>query len=104
MKIIRVQYTVKEDYIETNQQNIVAVMEELRSLNNPKIKYSAFLMDDGKTFMHFAMYPDEATAKIVPSLKSFAHFRTSLKASQPEVPPLAKEFSLVASASAYDIF
>lgn len=102
MKVIRVQYTVKKDYVATNQNNIQQVMSDLRKLNNPSIKYSSFLLEDGKTFMHFAIYPDEATSQIVPSLPSFQKFRSELKASQPEVPPKAENLSLVASA--YDFF
>jgi hypothetical protein len=61
MKAVKVQYTVREDYVETNKRNIEAVMSELRGLNNLGLKYSSFLLDDGKTFVHFNMYRDEQT-------------------------------------------
>jgi len=102
MKAVKVQYTVKESYVETNKKNIEQVMTDLRALNNPGIKYSAFLLDDGRTFVHLAMYPDEATMAIVGDLEAFQKFRQALKESQPEVPPQAEDLNLVASA--FDFF
>lgn len=102
MKIIRVTYKVKPEFVETNKSNIANVMASLRALNNPNIKYSSFLEEDGQTFMHFAMYPDEETARIIGGIEPFVKFRTELKASQPEIPPKASDLSLVDSA--YDIF
>ncbi len=102
MKLIRVHYRVKTEYVETNKANIASVMTELRALNNPNIKYSSFLEEDGQTFMHLAMYPDEETAKILNSLDSFTKFRMELKASEPELGPKAMNLDLVGSA--YDLF
>lgn len=102
MKAVRVQYTVQESYAETNALNIQKVMADLRELNHPGIRYSAFMLEDGKTFVHFAMYPDEETASIVPGLDSFQSFRQQLQDSHPEVPPKAEDLFLIGSA--YDIF
>jgi hypothetical protein len=102
MKAVKVQYTVNEDYVETNKRNIERVMSELRTLNNPGIKYSSFLLDDGRTFVHIGMYTNEETMSIVSDLDSFKDFRQQLKESQPEVPPKSEDLSLVASA--YEIF
>ncbi len=102
MKAVKVQYTVKESYVETNKQNIQAVMAELKRINNPGIKYSSFLLDDGKTFVHFGMYADEEALSVVSSLDVFQKFRQELKGSQPESPPKADDLTLVGSA--YDIF
>ena len=98
MKITKVQYTVQDGYVETNKSNIKQVMADLRQLNNPGIKYSFYILEDGKTFMHLAIFPDEETAQILNSLDSFGKFRQELKASEPEVPPKAEPLNLVASA------
>lgn len=100
--ILKVVYTVREDYVETNKQNIQKVMDDLNKLNNPNIKYASFLEPDGKTFMHFAMYPDEKTLNIVNELPSFNFFRKSLKESKPLEAPKQTDLSLVASA--YELF
>lgn len=102
MNAVKVQYTVRADYAETNKMNIQKVMSDLRAMNNPGIRYSAFVQQDGKTFIHFAFYPDEETAAIVPNLASFQSFRQQLKESQPEVPPKAEDLTLVGSA--FEIF
>ena len=100
MKAVKVQYTVKESYAETNQKNINTVMADLQALKNSGIRYSAFILDDGKSFVHFAMYPDEDTAAIVNNLESFQYFRQQLKESQPEIPPKAEDLTLVGAAYA----
>lgn len=102
MKSVRVQYTVQQEFSNRNQENIKDVMKDLKALNNPGIKYSSHLLDDGVTFMHFAMYPDEETSKIVSSLPAFKKFQAELKASSPVHPPKAENLNLVASS--YVIF
>ncbi|MBV7333242.1 hypothetical protein KFU94_34470 [Chloroflexi bacterium TSY] len=37
MNAVRVQYTVKEAYVETNKANIQRVMADLKEINNPDI-------------------------------------------------------------------
>jgi len=102
MKAVKVQYTVKAEYAETNKKNIQKVMTELRKINNPGVRYSAFCLDDGKTFIHFAMYPDEETMSIVSNLEAFKEFRQQLKESRSEIPPKAEDLNLVGSA--YEFF
>jgi hypothetical protein len=102
MKSVKVQYTVKAEYAETNKKNIQKVMADLREINNPGVRYSAFVLDDGKTFVHFAMYPDEETMAIVSDLPAFQSFRQQLQESGPEAPPQAEDLNLVGSA--YDFF
>lgn len=101
MKTIRVQYTVKKEFVETNKANIQAVMDELRSQNNANVQYSAFLLEDGQTFMHFVVLKDEEAGTVVPGLQAFKAFQTALKASQPEVPPKSEVLDLVGSAHNY---
>ena len=98
MKITRVQYTVQDGYVETNKRNIEQVMADLRQLNNPGIKYSSYQLEDGNTFMHFAVFPDEETSQILNDLESFNRFRKELKESGPESPPKAESLTMVASA------
>jgi hypothetical protein len=102
VKTVRVQYTVKKEYAEKNKENIAKVMNDLRKLNNPGIKYSTFLFDDGQTFMHFAMFAGEEGQKILNELESFKKFGLELKESGPVVPPKVENLSLVDSC--YDIF
>ena len=102
MEAVKVQYTVRAEFAEMNKSNFQQVMSELRSLNNPGIKYSAFVLADGKTFVHFGMYADAESKSIVVELYSVKKFPQGLQESQPEDPPKAEDLSLVASA--YDEF
>src|SRR5436305_1209506 len=101
MKIMRVQYTVVPEFVETNKQNITKVMDKLRSIGSPGVRYSSYLLEDGKTFMHYVIMQDEAANKVILDLEEFKHFQSELKASRPEVPPKAENLSLVGSS--YDI-
>ena len=65
MKVVRVSYTVKPEYVAQNKANIAQVMDDLKAMNNPGAKYASYLEEDGVTFMHFAQYPDEETAKLL---------------------------------------
>ncbi len=96
MKATKVEYTVREDFVETNKANINAVMQELRSLDNQDVKYMAFLKDDGKSFMHLVFTKNDEAGKIISSLSAFQHFREALN-SGVEVKPVAENFSLVDS-------
>lgn len=102
MKAVKVQYTVKTEYAETNKGNIRQVMADLRELANPGIKYSSFILEDGKTFLHFGIYADQEALEVVNNLPSFQSFREQLKASEPEIPPKGDDLSLVDSS--YEIF
>ena len=102
MKSVKVQYTVKAEYADTNKKNVAKVMADLRELAHPGIKYSTFVMEDGKTFIHFGMYADQEALDVVNNLPSFQSFREQLKASGPEAPPKGNDLTLVDSS--YEIF
>jgi quinol monooxygenase YgiN len=102
MKAVKVQYTVKAEYAATNKDNITKVMADLRELANPGIKYSSFVLEDGKTFVHFGVYADQEALDVVNNLPSFQAFREQLKASGPESPPKGDDLTLVGSS--YEIF
>lgn len=97
MNAVRVQYTVKESYVETNKANIQRVMADLREINDPNIKYAAFLLDDGKSFMHFVMRTSVEAQKTISELPSFQEFQRQLRESGPEAPPQSENLTLVGS-------
>lgn len=97
MKIVRVKYTTAAEYVETNKQNIKAVADELKIINHPGIKYSTYLMQDGKTFMHFDQFENEEAHQFLQSLESFKKFSNELGASNMEVEPKLDLLSLVAA-------
>lgn len=102
MQAVNVQYTVKESYVETNKANIQRVMADLREINNPNIQYSAFLLEDGQSFIHFVMRVDEEAQKTLNDLPSFQEFQRQLRESGPVAPPHAEDLSFVGSS--WEIF
>ncbi|MDB5130822.1 MAG: hypothetical protein JWR02_571 [Mucilaginibacter sp.] len=97
MKIVRVQYTTKAEFANTNKENIRQIVNELRALNHPGIKYSTYVLADGKTFMHFDQFENEAAHEVLTGLESFKKFAAGLSASNPEVEPKLELPALVAS-------
>jgi hypothetical protein len=97
MKIVKVQYTTKPEYAITNQENIRQIVNELKSLNYPGIKYSAYLLPDGKTFMHFDQFENEEAHQFLQSLESFKKFADELWHSNLEIEPKLELLTTVAS-------
>ena len=98
MKVVRVQYTTRPEYVATNQANITAITNELRTINHPGIKYSCYLLEDGKSFMHLDHFENEEAHGFLTNLQSFKKFAEELHASQLEVEPKLEILELVASA------
>lgn len=101
-RIVRVQYTAKQDYAARNKENIAKVMADLREINNPGIRYGVYLLEDQKTFMHFTHFDNEEAYNTLMTLGSFQQFQAELKASGLEVAPKTEHLSLVAAS--YDFF
>jgi hypothetical protein len=78
MRAVKVEYTVKPEYVATNKANIEKVMAELRSLGNTGILYSTYIKEDGVSFVHFSIHKNEEN--IITSLEAFKAFSTQLKA------------------------
>ncbi|MDB5145382.1 MAG: hypothetical protein JWQ66_4095, partial [Mucilaginibacter sp.] len=84
MKIVRVQYTTTAEFAPLNQVNIAGIVAELKQLNHPGIKYTCWLLPDGKTFMHFDQLENEEAHQVLTSLQSFKKFDADLWASNLE--------------------
>ncbi len=97
MKIVRVQYTTRLEYAAANMENITNVAHEVKRLNHPGIKYAAFLLPDGKTFMHFDQFENEDAHEVLTGLDSFKKFATELEASGLEAEPKLNLLTLVAA-------
>ena len=95
MNAVKVQYRVKAEYVETNKANIRRVMDALQKIGNPNLRYSTFVLEDGKTFVHFAMRANEEAQALLSNLAEFQQFQQALRASGPEVPPKAEALDLV---------
>ncbi len=97
MKIVRVQYTTTAEYASRNKDNIRQVVNELKKMNHAGIKYSSYILPDGKTFMHFDQFENEEAHNVLTQLESFKKFSDELLASTLEAEPKLDLLTLVSS-------
>ncbi len=97
MKAVKVQYTVKEEYVEQNKANIEKVMKRLRENPIEGMLYSSYTLDDGQTFVHINMAKNGETLSMLNEVEEFTNFRMALKASEPLNPPKSENLNLVAA-------
>ena len=95
MKIVRVQYTVKPEYVEQNKKNIQAVMADLKANPIDGLWYSTYQLSDGNSFMHVNLTSSPEALEKFNEVESFKKFRMELKASTPVSPPKAEDLTLV---------
>ena len=69
----------------------------MKTLNHPGIRYSAYLLPDGKSFMHLDHLESEEAHEVLQSLSSFKKFRDELRESGLEVEPKLELLTLVTS-------
>ena len=98
MKAVKVQYTVKPEYVDQNKSNIQRVMAALKAKPIVGMLYSSYTIDEGNTFVHINICKDEETLSKINDLPEFLEFRKGLKASQPVSPPKATSLELVGAA------
>lgn len=97
MKIVWVQYSPRQEYAGTNMENIRQVINELRKLNHLGIKYSTYLIPEGKTFIHFDDFENEEVHLWLQGLESFKIFANELWTGKLEKEPKLELPSIVAS-------
>ena len=97
MKIVRVTYTTKPEYVEHNQSNIKKVMADMQAIGNPGINYTACLGADGRSFTHTAFFNSDEDEKVLTTLPAFIQFQQELRANGLEMPPKQELLTLVGS-------
>ena len=95
MKLIRVQYRVKPEYVEQNKANIQRVMDAIKANPIEGMQYASFTLEDGQTFVHINMAKDDETMSKLNDVTEFTEFRMALKSSQPVSPPKSEALNLV---------
>ena len=80
MKAVKVQYTVKSDFVDQNKANIRKVIEALRSKPIHGMLYCSL---------------DEETLSKISDVKEFGELRAALEASGPVSPPTSENLNLV---------
>ncbi len=75
MITVKVSYTVKSGFVETNKENIKKFLNEFKRLNPSDFRYNVYLQEDGVTFLHFSTYKNEEIQKQILNIPSFKSFQ-----------------------------
>ena len=93
-KAVVVRYQTRADAADRNQHLIEQVFAELNAEHPGGIRYAAFRLADGVSFVHVAVLDGEGSP--LSSSKAFAAFQEGAAARQ-VAPPVVSEASLVGS-------
>lgn len=98
MKAVKVEYTVRPEFVEENKRNIKKVMDALRSNPIQGMQYSSYTdQDNPNTFIHINMAIDGETMSKLNEIVAFTEFRMALKASSPISPPVQTKLDIVSA-------
>ncbi len=75
MITVKVSYTVKPEFVETNKKNISLFLEDFKKMNTDDFKYTVYLKEDGVTFVHFSSYINEEIQNEILNISSFKAFQ-----------------------------
>lgn len=75
MIIAKVTYTVNPEFVRENQQNINLFMADFKQMKDIHFRYNAYLLEDGKTFLHLAHFQNEDVQKQILAVPSFKLFQ-----------------------------
>lgn len=88
MIVVKVTYTVNDEYVHTNKEMIQKFMTDFNKLDNAQFLYSVFQAEDGKTFIHLSQYQNKDIQQVLLNTPSFLHFqeqRDKNLASEPKI-------------------
>jgi hypothetical protein len=94
MKFVMVRYQVRPDRAEENETLIRAVFEELDRSRPTGLRYAAFVLEDGVSFVHVASTEDGRNPLL--DTEAFGRFQANI-CDRCEVPPAATPLRAVGS-------
>lgn len=88
MIVVKVTYTVNDEYANTNKELIQKFLSDFKKLERTQFLYSIFQSEDGKTFIHTSQYKNKDIQQVLLNMPSFLHFqeqRDKNLASEPKI-------------------
>src|SRR4051812_23574110 len=83
-----ISYEVKEGEAERNEELIRAVFEEARGLGIEDLRYEAYVLDDGVSFVHVVEFPDGENP--LAALPAFARYIAEVRERCAEPPAFSE--------------
>ncbi|MCW3065052.1 MAG: hypothetical protein JWN32_2224 [Solirubrobacterales bacterium] len=77
-KRVMVRYRVKPEHVAENEELVRAVYEELHRLQPDGLRYGTFRLEDGVSFMHFAVETGDGPSPLA-GLPAFRRFRAGVR-------------------------
>jgi hypothetical protein len=96
MRNVLVRYQTKPDQGDENQRLVEQVFEELHEQRPDRLRYAAFRLADGVTFVHVAFLETEDGSNPLTQTTAFPAFQRDIAARCSE-PPAAQDASVVGS-------
>ena len=75
MIAVKVTYTVKDEYVDSNKKLIEKFLTDFKKLDHTQFLYSIFQSEDGKTFIHTSQYKNKEIQQTLLNTLSFLHFQ-----------------------------
>ena len=75
MIVVKVTYTVNEEYVNTNKEMIQNFLEDFKKLDNTQFLYSIYQSIDLKTFTHTSQYKNKDIQQVLLNTPSFLFFQ-----------------------------
>jgi hypothetical protein len=97
-----VTYTVKAELVPKNLENIKLFLKDFQKMKGVDFRYTVYLCDDGKTFLHLSSYANEEVQKRVLAVESFKSFQEQRDESGLEGSHKVEEMQLIGSS--HDVF
>lgn len=72
---VKVTYSVKQEYAETNKAMIANFLKDLKKLETDPFLYSVYQKEDGVTFVHFSQFTSKTAQNDVLQVPSFVAFQ-----------------------------
>jgi hypothetical protein len=79
MRHVMVRYKVKPERVAENEELVRAVYDELRRTEPAGLGYATFKLDDGVTFIHFALTEAESEGSPLSRVPAFQEFQKHLQ-------------------------
>jgi hypothetical protein len=95
MRNVMVRYRVKPDQVDRNVELVRAVYEELHRSEPDGIRYATFQLEDGVSFVHFAIQAGDGPTPLS-RVEAFQRFQEGIRERCDE-PPVVAELSEVGS-------
>ena len=72
---VKVNYTVKPEFVAQNTKNISLFLADFKKLLTTNFLYHVYLQEDGLTFLHVSMYENEEIQNEILNVPSFIDFQ-----------------------------